>query len=269
MPSKNIGVVTDTGRRRERNEDSCLVDADMGLFVVSDGMGGHKGGEVASTMAVRTIGEAVRNGRSLRQAIVAAHRAIRNAGDRDPEIRGMGATAVVLQLQGNEYEIAWVGDSRAYLWDGALRRLTHDHSYIQQLIDAGAFTPAEAKHHPGGGIVTRALGMQDIPQIDVDTISGRLSDGSRLFLCSDGLTSELDDEEIADLLREDGTEQEMAERLVKTANERGGRDNITVVLVRPHSPSLFGKLKRNPITAAVGTILVAAMAAVTFWLLNR
>lgn len=231
MSERVYGAVTDTGRRREHNEDSHGLSPEAGLFVVSDGMGGHQAGEVASALAVETITKAVLEGQSLEEAISQAHQAILEAGRQNLGVRGMGATVVALRLTDIDYEIAWVGDSRAYLWDGSLSRLTRDHSLVQRLLDEGALTPEEARNHPNGSVITQALGALELADVKVDTVRGRLYAGQKLLLCSDGLTSELEDDEIAAYLGQGGQAQDMAERLVEAANQHGGRDNTTVIIV--------------------------------------
>jgi len=241
------GVATDTGRRRDHNEDSHYIDPEAGLFVISDGMGGHQAGEVASALAVKTIADAVLAGHSLKKSVALAHDAILNASKKGPGVRGMGATAVALLLKGSLYEIAWVGDSRGYLWDsskGELRQITRDHSLVQQMLDSGTLKPEEARNHPKGNVVTQALGVINMTELTVDTVTGKLSAGQQLLLCSDGLTGELDDPEIADHLRKKGTIQEIAERLVDSANSRGGKDNITLILV-PASPESSSSSKSD------------------------
>ncbi|MBN1276883.1 MAG: serine/threonine-protein phosphatase [Deltaproteobacteria bacterium] len=293
MYTGKYGVATDTGRRREHNEDSHFADPAIGLFVVCDGMGGYQAGEVASALAVKTIADAVQAGYTLEQALESAHGAILKVSQEDTRVRGMGATAVALSLEGSDYEIAWVGDSRAYLWDSAgrvLNRLTRDHSLVQQMVDSGTLKPEEARNHPKGNVVTQALGAMGISVVSVDKVIGRLYAGQQVMLCSDGLTGELDDSEIADHLSKEGAIQEIAERLVDAANSRGGKDNITVILVpappesasRPASDgtlsmeakelnqlSVNGKkstVRKIAITVLIAVALLVAIALVR-WLL--
>ena len=151
--------ISDVGQKRERNEDSLFYDDKMGLYVVADGMGGQEAGEVASAIAVQTICEAIKQQASLTEAIERAHTAI---GEASPELggAGMGTTVVALLTRDNDYEIAWVGDSRAYLWNlRQLKRLTRDHSMVQEMVDAGAISAEEADQHPQRNIITQSLGV--------------------------------------------------------------------------------------------------------------
>ena len=228
--STSYGAATDTGRHRGHNEDHCFIDADSGLFIVADGMGGHQGGEVASALAAQTIADAIRSGFTLVESISSAHKAILDAAEKKQGIAGMGTTVVALRLDGCEYEIAWVGDSRAYLYDGGLKQLTRDHSFVQQMVDAGALTKEEARMHPDAGVLSQALGASGITDVDVGVVTGRLFAGQKVVLCSDGLTSELDDDTISAILEQGGSEQEVVDRLIQGANDHGGEDNITVVV---------------------------------------
>ncbi len=230
MDPVEYGYITTTGMQRDHNEDCVGAFPELGLWVVADGMGGHEGGEIASELAVNTIKEFVSEGGPLEQAIQKAHTEIIEAAQEGKGNRGMGSTVVALRLNGTDYEIAWVGDSRAYLFNAALRQLTRDHSYVQELLDSGAITPEEAQVHPQKNIISRALGAQSPRELQVDSIQGRLCKGQKILLCSDGLTGEVEKDRIADILQQEGTDQELAEQLVQTANSNGGRDNTSVVL---------------------------------------
>lgn len=209
---------TDIGKVSARNEDSYLVDLSIALWIVSDGLGGHERGDVASRIAVDTIANAVRGGATLVEALTKAHEAVlAHGGD-------MAATAVVLKLDGNQYEIVWVGDSRAYLFHEGLHQLTRDHTYIQRLVDEGEMTAEEAQHHPERSFLTQALGSKG--GIAPETVSGKLNHGDKIMLCSDGLTDEVDEAEILAI----GAD---AARLVQAALNHGGRDNVTVVVAAP------------------------------------
>ena len=145
----------------------------------------------------------------------------------------MGTTMVALRINDNRFELGWVGDSRAYLWNGQLRQLSSDHSYVQELIDQGAITPEQARNHPHRNVVTQALGVTDPDSLKVETISGELRPGFQILLCSDGLTEEVDDQQIANLLAQtELSAQECVDHLVSTALDGGGSDNVTVVLLR-------------------------------------
>lgn len=234
MTSLRVGAATDVGRRRHNNEDSMLV-ADR-LFVVADGMGGHVGGEVASQIAVAAMGEAFTAGGTVDDLVAAvrtANQAILARADADPSLRNMGttatATALVDSAEGEVLAVAHVGDSRAYLFrDGHLSQITDDHSVPQELLRAGQLTEAEAAVDPRRNQITRVLGLGD-PDPDLQTVVPYV--GDRLLLCSDGLTNEVSDAIIAEVLATVADAQEAADRLVAMANDNGGGDNITVILV--------------------------------------
>ena len=233
------GSSTDSGRVRAVNQDSVLVE--WPLFVIADGMGGHAAGEVASQVALLTLRQRVGPGRRPRPAelvaaVQMANAAVLERAQIDPALRGMGTTlcGIALTEHGSDTS-AWitlvnVGDSRGYVHDGdGLAQLTRDHSYVEDLVAAGEITPDEARTHPRRHIVTRALGVE--PGIDVDAWERLARPGERYLMCSDGLTNELDDPVIAAVLDSEPDPQRAADLLVRLANEQGGRDNISVVLV--------------------------------------
>ncbi|NBC46718.1 MAG: SpoIIE family protein phosphatase [Gammaproteobacteria bacterium] len=226
--------VTDRGRVREHNEDAYAVHPEIGLWLIADGMGGASSGEVASAIVAESIPQAVRRGEALVDAIAQAHQAILAGMAEGRGGAGMGATAVALRIEGGRYEVAWVGDSRAYAFDGqALRRLSHDHSYVQGLVDQHVIDPAEAEGHPARHILTRVLGGAEPGTVEVDCVEAALQTGQCFLLCSDGLTDELTETEISELLRVQSDPESAAHDLVAAALERGGHDNVTVVLVCP------------------------------------
>jgi protein phosphatase len=227
-----VGAATDVGKVRTRNEDSYLVDAP--LYVVADGMGGHRGGDVASQLTVETLRDARPEwgppGGELMEAVRNANRVVydRSAADRD--LRGMGTTVTALQIADDAGRIVHVGDSRAYLLrDGSLQQLTQDHTLVQQMVDEGQLDAEDAERHPARHIMTRALGVE--PQVQIDELTLDLHAGDRLLLCSDGLSGMLTSDDIRALLGRDSDAQETAEALVALAVERGGEDNVTVVVV--------------------------------------
>jgi protein phosphatase len=246
--------MTDVGRLRDHNEDSFVVQKETGLYVVCDGMGGHAGGEVASRIAVETIRDFVVNhqdghwpfgreeeissaGDMLRNAALLANRRITERIEAEPWLARMGTTMVsaLVESDGTTH-VANVGDSRAYLWrDGSLRQLTSDHSWVNEQVQRGVLSRAEAEVHPLKNVITRALGARDT--MAVDLVPERLQAGDRLLLCSDGLTGMVDDGEIAGILgSQDATPEEMCGQLVAAANAAGGEDNITVVIIRAGRP---------------------------------
>lgn len=231
-----FGHLTHAGLRRELNEDTYYGDSELGLWLVADGMGGHEYGEVASALARETIVREVREGTPLATAIRIADEEIIRISQRRQDALPMGTTVVAAKVNGNRFEVAWVGDSRVYLWrDNQLVQLSQDHSYVQELIAKGAITHEQARSHPHRNVVTQALGVTDPSSLNVETMTGELRPGMQLLLCSDGLTEEVDDRSIATVLSHiDCSAQECVDELVAAALDGGGTDNVTVVLVRNH-----------------------------------
>ncbi len=258
--------VTDVGRKRKHNEDNLLLDvngeSEEGLFIVADGMGGHAAGEVASKITVDTVGEFIAatrqkeeatwpfkynhelhfNSNRLAVAIEKANERVMAAVAAQPWLKGMGTTVVAGLLDGKILSLAHVGDSRAYLYRGGqLSRLTDDHSWVHEQVAAGILTEDEAKSHPLKNVVTRALGGG--PSVSPDLQELSFESGDVFLFCSDGLTTMLSDEEIRDAVASEGDPKALCERLVQTANDKGGVDNITVVIAR---------IKSTPPDAAAG-----------------
>lgn len=231
-----FGHLTHVGLRRDLNEDTYYGDSELGLWLVADGMGGHEYGEVASALARDTIVREIRAGTSLVQAIRIADEEIIRTSRRRNDALPMGTTVVAARVNGARFEVAWVGDSRVYLWRGGqLAQLSQDHSYVQELIATGAITHEQARSHPHRNVVTQALGVTDPRNLNVESMTGELRPGMQLLLCSDGLTEEVDDGEIARVLSQhDCSAQECVDTLVAAALDGGGSDNITAVLVRRH-----------------------------------
>ena len=228
-----FGNASHVGLRRELNEDTYYSDGDLGLWLVADGMGGHEFGEVASALARDAVVREVRGGRSLSQAVRSADEEIIRHSKRRVDSLPMGTTMVALRIIDHRFELAWVGDSRAYFWNGELRQLSSDHSYVQELIDQGAITPEQARSHPHRNVVTQALGVTDPESLKVETISGELRPGCQILLCSDGLTEEVDDNAIGALMAQtELSAQECVDHLVSTALDGGGSDNVTVIVLR-------------------------------------
>ena len=229
---------TSLGRVRGSNEDAFGYRADHGFFIVCDGMGGAAGGEVASRITVQAVlermctDEADADGRAtLHTAIADANRAVLDRADRDPGLYGMGTTLVALLLRAGVALIAHAGDSRCYLWRaGKLERQTHDHSLVDEQMRLGTMTREEAERSPFRSVITRAIGTQQT--ITEEILELKTEPGDVFLLCSDGLTREVDEDEIARVLGVGNDLQAAAQRLVEAANEAGGRDNVTCVLVR-------------------------------------
>jgi len=231
-----FGHLTHPGLRRDLNEDTYYGDGELALWLVADGMGGHACGEVASALARETIVREIRQGSSLAHAIRVADEEIIRTSRRRNDSLPMGTTVVAARVQGNRYEVAWVGDSRAYLWrDGALAQLSQDHSVVQEMVAQGNLTAEQARAHPHRNVVTQALGVTDPAHLNVATTTGELRPGMQLLLCSDGLTEEVEDKDIARTLAyDDAIAQECVDTLVAAALDGGGSDNITAILVRCH-----------------------------------
>jgi len=222
---------TDVGRVRDHNEDGFLVDESLGLVAVADGMGGHRAGEVASAAALDALRIAFGAGSAIDDAVTAANDIVYEQSVADQSLRGMGTTltAGALGIDGTLL-LGHVGDSRAYLLrDGTFERVTTDHSLVEELIKAGELTEEEREQDPRRSMITRALGLE--PGVVVDLESIALRDGDRVMLCSDGLTTMLRDDRIGEVLRDETDGDAAARRLVDEANDAGGADNITVLIV--------------------------------------
>lgn len=227
-----FGHGTHTGLRREHNEDTYWADSELGLWLVADGMGGHDHGEVASAMARDMVVQAVQKGQPLAEAITFADAEIIRHSSEKRTDRPMGTTVVAVRLRGDQFEVSWVGDSRVYIYSDRLKQISRDHSYVQELVDQGAITAAQAKTSPHRNVVTQALGVTQPDQLKVETIKGTLATGEQLLLCSDGLTEEVTDDGIASILSRGLSAQEAVEHLILAALDNGGSDNVTVLLVK-------------------------------------
>jgi serine/threonine protein phosphatase PrpC len=228
-----FGHSSHVGLRREHNEDTYYADAELGLWLVADGMGGHEHGEVASALARDTVVREIAAGIPLAQAVQRADEEIIHHSSKKAEALPMGTTIAAIRMRDAEYEICWVGDSRVYMWNGELKQLSQDHSYVQELIQQGAITHEQARTHPHRNVVTQALGVTDPASLRVETLRGTLQPGMQILLCSDGLTEEVDDKDIASVLsRQDLSAQECVDHLILAALDGGGSDNVTVILIR-------------------------------------
>ncbi len=227
-----VGVATDIGRVREGNEDSYLVDPP--LYAVADGMGGHRGGEVASELALETIESLFREGATtLVEQVREANRAVFARSQADRAVSGMGTTLTAAHVEGGAVRLAHVGDSRAYLLrSGALRQLTDDHTLVNRMVKTGEITESEAEVHPHRNVLTRSLGTE--AEVHVDEEQVPLMDGDRVLLCSDGLFGMVTEDQIQAILEAEPAPQRVADRLIKAANRAGGVDNITVIVLDAH-----------------------------------
>lgn len=262
---KSYAALSDIGRVRSHNEDAVL--ASPPLFAVADGLGGHEAGEVASSIAIETLRDHAprrADAAALGRAVKAANREVIRAAKEGVGREGMGTTITAAIVEGTRVVVAQVGDSRAYLLHGGtLSRVTQDHSMVADMIRGGQLTEAEARVHPHRSVITRALGTD--PNMTTDTFEIEADAGDRLLLCSDGLTGMLTDERIAELLGGYRDPMTAANELVAAANEAGGQDNISVVIVdleggagatvgpRESERSLRGLI------AIVGWLVVAAL----------
>lgn len=238
--------LSDVGRRRDNNQDRFLVDTERGVFAIADGMGGHAAGEVASNIAIEALAESLgivaddadgpngveAAGRELAAAFHEGNRRICESVLTHGEWRGMGTTIVALLALGDRAVIGHVGDSRAYrLRDGELSLITDDHSWVGEQVRMGLLTETEARRHPMRNIVTRAMGNR--PEVDVELTETELRPGDVYLLCSDGLNSMLNDDEIRETLAAHEVDpREACQALVERANARGGEDNISVIVLR-------------------------------------
>jgi len=225
-----VGAATDVGRARGRNEDSYL--AVPPLYAVADGMGGHRGGNVASSVAMEVLSAIAGDGdwQNLAEQVRRANHAILERARGDRSLQGMGTTITATYLEGNRVHLAQVGDSRAYLLRGGeLKALTEDHTLVHDLVKRGQITEAEAEHHPQKSILTRALGVDE--PVDVDEYTEEVVEGDRILLCSDGLWGMVPHDALKAVLEQVPDPQEASERLVDMANAAGGVDNITVVIM--------------------------------------
>lgn len=220
----NIGLV------RATNQDNFYIDTAGKWAVVADGMGGHNGGETASTMAVEEIKKSMSQGVGLKESVSNANTLVYKKSIDNPELMGMGTTVVLCEVLGGRVNIAHVGDSRAYLYRGhKLKQITKDHSIVQQLIDSGTITQEQARFHPQRNLITRAVGTEKNILVDYNTLE--FGEKDCILICSDGLSSYVDESDILDIL-ENTKSSEAADKLIAAANQSGGKDNITVVLIK-------------------------------------
>jgi serine/threonine protein phosphatase PrpC len=244
-------VATDVGLVREGNEDSYLTDEP--LFAVADGMGGHRGGEVASQLAVETLEKLFKKGiGELPDQVQEANRVVFERSVVDEKVAGMGTTLTAALVEGDRIRLAHVGDSRAYLLrEGDLRLLTEDHTLVHRMVTEGEISKEEAETHPQRSVLTRALGVETVVDVDDDMVQVR--PGDRLLLCTDGLTSMVSEQAVEEVLGAVPDPQEAAQRLVQLANEGGGTDNTTVVVLDFSDDAPAARPKEEPTSAPAPT----------------
>jgi PPM family protein phosphatase len=261
--------LTDVGKVRDHNEDAIASNADIGLWVLADGMGGYNAGEVASGIAVKTIVELVTEGCKrearaavepgtgymrqtilLRDAIARANKIIHQTAQSQPQCEGMGTTLVACLLYDNRVSVAHVGDSRLYrLRDNRLEQITLDHSLLQELVDRGFYSQEEAQRSSNRNYVTRALGVEATVEVEVQEVEAQK--GDYFLLCSDGLPDMVEDEDIhLTITTFDRDIAMIGEQLIKLTNDNGGRDNVSIVLVQvldtfpAKEPGFVGKIRK-------------------------
>lgn len=236
----NTYSMTDIGRKRKLNQDTVYsCEHPLGnlnnLFIVADGMGGHKAGDYASAYTVKAIEREVEvcEDKSpikiLREAITIANMEIYEKASSEPDFAGMGTTVVAATISDDTLYVANVGDSRLYLIDKAITQVTKDHSLVAELVRKGSLDASQAKAHPDKNIITRAIGAA--PTVDIDFFEVELGSGDIILMCTDGLTNMVDDDEILRIVRCGVDVPDMAENLIKMANHNGGKDNIGVVII--------------------------------------
>ena len=235
--------VTDVGQKRRENQDYVFASEQPignlpNLFVVADGMGGHNAGDFASRCAVSVMVESVKKDMSfnpikiIRHAIETANEQVGILAELDPGKSGMGTTLVAVTVVGYYAYIANVGDSRLYVSDShGLIQITRDHSWIAELVRRGELSKEEAMDHPGKNIITRAVGTA--PEVNIDFFDVELEEGNKILMCSDGLSNMVRDDVMQEILQASENIEESAEKMVQQANENGGKDNISVIIIEP------------------------------------
>lgn len=234
--------LTDIGRKRKINQDYVYASGEPigrlpNLFIVADGMGGHNAGDFASKVTVETIVQEIADSgeenpvRALEAAIQKANHVIRKTASEYAALEGMGTTVVASVCLEGRLEVANVGDSRLYVINEEIRQITVDHSLVEEMVRIGGIAREEARNHPDKNIITRAVGVSNMVETDFFTVD--LKAGDKILMCSDGLTNMLEDEAIREIVRGEQDIEKKAQALVKAANDNGGKDNISVILIEP------------------------------------
>lgn len=238
-----ISSLTDIGNTREMNQDYLYSSEEAvgklpNLFIVADGMGGHKAGEFASRYVVETTVRTIEGSKEeepitiLSESIETANRKLKEYADAHQQMKGMGTTIVAAVIQERSLIAANVGDSRLYVVGDEITQVTQDHSLVQELVRLGQMDQESAKTHPDKNVITRAVGVSD--NVKIDIFERQLNPGEYIVLCSDGLTNMVDDAVILQILHGAGNLSDKAEQLIKLANKNGGKDNITVIIIEPN-----------------------------------
>jgi serine/threonine protein phosphatase PrpC len=242
----NFAAKSDRGMVRELNEDSYKIITDCPgvpfIFIIADGMGGHRSGDVASKTAVdfvsnyilqfpEVLSEEKNINEAIRDIVKKANTNIYIKSNKYESNSGMGTTFIIAVVSGNQLYIGHVGDSRVYtIREGNIKRLTTDHSYVEELVQTGSLTREEAENHPDRNIITRALGCSE--DIEVDTYTYEMQQDDYIIMCTDGLTNKLSEAEIKEIVENSAELEQACEELIKKANEKGGEDNITVIIIK-------------------------------------
>ena len=238
--------ITDIGKKRKLNQDYVFSTTDKvgnlsNLFIVADGMGGHNAGDYASRYTVETIVKEIENSferntiKIIEHAVEVANSSIRERASQDPSLFGMGTTLVVATLIGHHMQVANVGDSRLYVVNDQITQITRDHSLVEEMVRMGGIDRETARCSLDKNIITRAIGALDT--VDVDFFNVDLKAGDLVLMCSDGLTNMVEDQEIQEIIAEDMSIEDKAQKLIDRANENGGKDNIAVILIDPFADS--------------------------------
>lgn len=233
--------------QRKVNEDSYYVDEELGLYIVADGVGGLAKGEVASKLACQVITQSVKEGKLLADAVLDAHNQIVSALELNEQQKGMASTVVAALFKGNAYELAWVGDSRAYIWDGELKLITRDHSYVELLLETGHITYEQMQAHPEKNVISQALGISR-KEIRVATNNGTLEKNQILMLSTDGLYEIAQEGQVIKQLKNMLDIQSLTKKLINYAVNSGGKDNITLLSLQS---DLNSKNKEDIVVADV------------------
>ena len=227
-----IGHGTHTGIKRDHNEDTYGINHDDHIWLVADGMGGHDHGELASAMARDSILFHYNSGETVKNSILKSNQTIIDSSYERGGDLPMGTTIVVLTIKDNKYYATWVGDSRIYKYtNDKLTPITTDHSYVQELVDQNLITEEQARTHPHRNVVTQALGVTDNSEIQVSISEGKINKGDKFLLCSDGLTEEVDDNKLEEIISKSFSPQEISDQMTIAALKSGGSDNITVIIL--------------------------------------
>jgi serine/threonine protein phosphatase PrpC len=252
---------THPGRKRQQNQDSIHMDDGRGLWIVADGMGGHEGGEIASAIACEEIPERIAAGVGLEASLRSAHQKIVMRGNQQTELRGLGTTVVVVHAQVGQCELGWSGDSRIYRWRrGKLVQLSEDHSIVQRMLNAGLISAQQAKNHPHQHVISSCLGSTSADGLEIGYRVEPWEKGDWLLLCSDGLTDELEDDDIADLLRRHADIEAASNELLQAALNAGGRDNVSVALIQAPDDARVGVKQRTSLHPLVWGVLGSVLA---------